>query len=186
MFIRNIYFLNTFFLSSTPTKIRVPFSDFAWQSTKAPASSVPRTGNPRRGESPDRSKKLSRREKCCNLGKEVAKIGETCTYAANVDRIHPDSHFHQMKTSVWMRHSHPITRRSLQKCKPFKVFYEKCCHYERSLITKDLLEAKRKINQYLREIRKNEADEDEGSSNEQGGLPEESRESSQKGSKYSS
>lgn len=135
-----------------------------------------KTDNPAHATLSVRGKKLSKRERCCNLGKEVAKIGETCTYTSNIDHIYPDSHFHQMKTSVWTRRSRPIKQRLLQKCKPFKVFYEKCCHYEYSLITRDLLKAKRRIKQYLREIRKNEAgDDDEGSAIQQGGLPEKSQ-----------
>jgi len=146
--------------------------DFELPTTKAPESKV-QTDDPKHSDLAIRLKKLSRRDRCCNLGKEVAKIGETCTYSPNGDHIYPDSHYHQMKTYVWIRRSHPINRRLLHKCKPFKVFYEKCCHYEYSLITQDLLRAKRKIQQYLREIRKNDAVEDQGSLNEQGGLPEE-------------
>lgn len=115
--------------------------------------------------------KLTRREKCCNLGREVAKIGETCSYTSNVDRISPDKHFHQMKTAVWTRRSHPINKRLLPKCKPFKVFYEKCCQYEYYLIEADLLRARIKIKRYLKQVRKNEVEEDQGSSNDEGGLP---------------
>lgn len=158
----------------------VPFSGFsASRTTKSPASKTAEPSAHSR-EQAVIGRKLSRRDRCCNLGREVAKIGETCTYTPNVDHIYPDSHFHQMKTSVWTRRSHPIKRRLLQKCKPFKVFYEKCCHYEYSLITKDLLQQKRRIKQYLREIRKNEVVEDEGSSNEQGGLPREGQKNSEK------
>ena len=130
---------------------------------------------------PSEEKMLSRRERCCNLGREVAKIGDTCIYSPNVGHIYPDSHYHQMKTSVWTRRSHPINRRLLHKCKPYKAFYEKCCKYEDSLIAQDLLLAKRKIKQYLREIRKKqEEDENEGSVNEKGGLPEEQENANEK------
>lgn len=101
----------------------------------------------------------------------MAKIGETCDYTSNVDHISPDKHFHQMKTAVWTRRSHPINRRLLPKCKPFKVFYEKCCRYEYYLIEADLLKAKKKIKHYLKQVRKNEVEEDQGSSNDGGDLP---------------
>ena len=76
-----------------------------------------------------------------------------------------------MKTAVWTRRSHPIKRRLLAKCKPFKVFYEKCCRYEYYLIEDDLVRAKKKIKDYLTVVRKNEVEEDQGSSSDEGGLP---------------
>lgn len=124
-----------------------------------------------KSEEPLKRKKFTRREKCCNLGREVAKIGETCTYSSDVDHISPDKHYHQMKTAVWKRRNHPINRRLLPKCKPFKVFYEKCCRYEYSLIEADLLKAKKRIKQYLKEVRKNEVEDDQGSSSDEGGFP---------------
>lgn len=146
------------------------FLDLALVTTKAPVSKL-LTEKPT-PKLVSKERKLTRRERCCNLGRKVAKIGETCTYSPNVDDIFPNSHWHQMKTAVWTRRSHPINRRLLPKCKPFKVFYEKCCNYEYSLITEDLLRAKRKIKQYLKEIRKHEAGvEGEGSADEVGGLP---------------
>lgn len=133
-----------------------------------------KTNNPERSALSSKGKKVSRRERCCILGKEVAKIGETCTYVANPEHIGRNSHYHMMKTSVWMRHSHPIKLRSLQKCKPYKSLYEKCCKYESSLITRDIQEARRKIKKYFRKVRKNDVREDEESSDDsQGGRPSE-------------
>ena len=146
----------------------VPFSEFGSKPGKArlTESSTLET----KSEKPPKVK-LTRRDKCCNLGREVAKIGESCGYTSNVDHISPDKHFHQMKTAVWTRRSHPINQRLLPKCKPFKVFYEKCCRYEYYLIEADLRKAKKKIKHYLKQVRKNEVEEDQGSSNEEGGLP---------------
>lgn len=117
--------------------------------------------------------KPSRRQRCCNLGKDVAKIGEACTYTSNIDRINPNEHYHQMKTAIWMSPTpHPINRRLLAKCKPYKVFYEKCCRYEYSSIEEELVKTRKKLTKYLREVRKNEVKEDQGSAaNNEGGLP---------------
>ncbi|PFX17775.1 uncharacterized protein LOC111340393 [Stylophora pistillata] len=119
------------------------------------------TAKPRTEEA-EKPKKLTRREKCCNLGRDVAKIGETCRYTSNVDEISPNRHFHQMKTAVWKRTSHPINRRLLAKCKPHKVFYEKCCNYEYSQIEQDLIKERKMIHSFLRQLRKNTVEEDEG------------------------
>lgn len=147
--------------------------DFSWRSRKVPGSTM-KTHNPEQSALSSKTRKISRRERCCILGKEVAKIGETCTYAANPEHIGRNSHYHMMKTSVWMRHSHPIKLRSLQKCKPYKSLYEKCCKYESSLITRDIQEARRKIKKYFRKARKNSVREGEGSSDDsQGGRPSE-------------
>lgn len=166
-----IWLFYCFFFSWFTLFICRRFLDLALVTTKAPVSKL-LTEKPT-PKLVSRERKLTRRERCCNLGRKVAKIGETCTYSPDVDHIYPNSHYHQMKTAVWTRRSHPINRRLLPKCKPFKAFYEKCCHYEFSLITEDLLRAKRKINQYLKDIRKHEAGvEREGSADEVGGLPE--------------
>lgn len=153
--------------------------DFEWRNEEDSAPTVKRH-NPERNDWSARGKKLSRRERCCILGKEVAKIGQTCTYTTDADHISRNSHYHQMKTSVWMGDRHPIKRRLLLKCKPYKSFYEKCCKYESSLITKDLLQAKREIEKYLRKMKKNEVQEDEGSSDvAKGGLPAEESDNSE-------
>ena len=166
--VRNCYTQYAFTSSRLNFGRFVPFSDFVSKPGKVrpTESSTSET----KSEKPLKVK-LTRREKCCNLGREVAKIGETCDYTSNVDHISPDKHFHQMKTAVWTRRSHPINRRLLPKCKPFKVFYEKCCRYEYHLIEADLLRAKKKIKHYLKQVRKNEVEEDQGSSSDEGGLP---------------
>lgn len=143
--------------------------DFGLRSVKTQATE--RSPERPQTETVFKAKKLTRKEKCCNLGRDVAKIGETCTYTTNVGDISPNKHFHQMKTAVWTRRSHPINRRLLAKCKPHKVFYEKCCNYEYSLIEQDLIKERKKIKQYLRQVRKNEVEEDQGSSSDEGGLP---------------
>ncbi|CAH3106392.1 unnamed protein product [Pocillopora meandrina] len=127
------------------------------------------TAKPRTEEA-EKLKKLTRREKCCNLGRDVAKIGETCRYTSNPDEISPNRHFHQMKTAVWKRTSHPINRRLLAKCKPHKVFYEKCCNYEYSQIEQDLIKERKMIHSYLRQLRKNTVEED-GVSSDGGSHP---------------
>lgn len=128
------------------------------------------TAKPRTEEA-EKLKKLTRREKCCNLGRDVAKIGETCRYTSNPDEISPNRHFHQMKTAVWKRTSHPINRRLLAKCKLHKVFYEKCCNYEYSQIEQDLIKERKMIHSYLRQLRKNTVEEDKGVSSDGGSHP---------------
>ena len=144
----------------TPNIVSLPFVEFVVNDRNARAR-----GQEFNGLADDvtiRGKKISRKERCCSLGKDVAKIGIKCTYTENIDNIYPNSHYHQMKSSIWMTvKRQPINERLLQKCKPYKVFYEKCCLLEYSLIEEDLRRKRKKLTQYLRQIRKNVVDDGE-------------------------
>jgi len=84
--------------------------------------------------------------KCCDLGRKMAKIGESCEYATKMANIHRNfAHFHMMKTSVWTKHSHPIEVRRLKKCRRYKGYFEKCCIYESSQIDKDLQRMRKRV-----------------------------------------
>ena len=89
---------------------------------------------------------FKRKTKCCDLGRKMAKIGETCEYATTMANIHPNfAHFHMMKTSVWTSHSQPIKARRLQKCRKYKAYFKKCCLYESSQIEKDLQHLRKRV-----------------------------------------
>ena len=91
--------------------------------------------------------KFKRKERCCDLGRKMAKIGESCTYATTMAQIHPNAaHYHMMKTSVWTKHPHPIKIRRLQKCKRYKAYFQKCCFYESSQIDEDIRRMSKKVN----------------------------------------
>jgi hypothetical protein len=87
----------------------------------------------------------------------MAKIGESCTYVNTVASIKPDfKHYHKLKTKVWINADRPVIKIGLlRKCKRFKVFYEKCCTYESTLIDEDLKRIIKRLKNYLRKRRGN-------------------------------
>ncbi|KAK3717304.1 hypothetical protein QZH41_002309 [Actinostola sp. cb2023] len=102
-----------------------------------------------------KKRKATRRERCCHLGRRMAKIGESCKYVTTLASIRPDnSHYHKLKTKVWVNAEKPVIRvKLLRKCKRFKAFYEKCCVYESRLIDQDLKRMIKRLKKYLRKIK---------------------------------
>ena len=98
-----------------------------------------------------RSEWLSKRNMCCTLGKEVAKIGDSCTYVQSLAAIKPDlRRFHKLKTRLWQnKGGNPINVHKLQKCRRFKAYYEKCCLTEAARMVKDIRRLSKTLQRYL-------------------------------------
>lgn len=102
-----------------------------------------------------RRRKSTRKEKCCLLGRKMAKIGDSCTYASSLTSIKPDfRHFHKMKTKLWINSERPVVKvKLLRKCKRFKAFYEKCCSYESEMIEMDIKRMIKRLKNFLKKRR---------------------------------
>ncbi|XP_032237006.1 uncharacterized protein LOC116617915 [Nematostella vectensis] len=100
-------------------------------------------------------RKMSRKDRCCSLGREMAKIGEACVYATTLASIAPNNeHFHKMKTKIWIHPARPFKNVRLRKCKKYKVAYEKCCAYEADLIDQDLKRMLNRLQEFFEKRRR--------------------------------